>query len=153
MAFLHFKRVLILLCLSVALGASAAPTDDAGTSLTKRETLCKNTSGNLISEINSSTCVSLLEDIGGQACSVSGTDVVMFMQVGDAAIFGINALGSGTVSSSCNAVAAAAQNIINACTNPNTGLLQGRTQVSGNPNLVVMIDSSHSSVPPCNPCF
>lgn len=69
-------------------------------SLTKQATICQNTSGNLISEINSSTCVGLLQDIGDQACSVSGTDVVMFMQVGDAAIFGINASGTSTVSSS-----------------------------------------------------
>ena len=69
------------------------------TSLAKRSVLCQNTSNTLISELNSQTCVRLLQ-ISGGTCSVTGTDVVMFKQVGDAAVYGINAAASGTVEAS-----------------------------------------------------
>ncbi|KAF5315489.1 hypothetical protein D9619_007599 [Psilocybe cf. subviscida] len=154
MAFVHLKRALMLLCFSMTLGASATPAANTG-ALTKRDVVCQNISGTLISEINTSGCIDVLLDRGAEneICSATGTDVVMVEQIGDAAIFVINALGTGIAAAGCGDVAVAAQNIINACSDPNTGLLKGRAPAPTNPNLIVMIDSSHSSIPPCNPCF
>ncbi|KAF5315458.1 hypothetical protein D9619_007596 [Psilocybe cf. subviscida] len=154
MAFFHLKRALMLLCFYTTLGAYAAPADGAER-LTKRDVVCQNNSGNLISEINTSGCIDfLLDDAAeGEICSATGTDIAMFQQIGDAAIYGFNALGTGIAAAGCGDVAAAAQLIINTCNDPTTGLLKGEAPTPTNPNLIVMIDSSHSLVPPCNPCF
>ncbi|OJI96607.1 hypothetical protein ASPVEDRAFT_78373 [Aspergillus versicolor CBS 583.65] len=126
----------LFLSLIAATGTLAAPAAD--NIFQKRELSCQDNGGGYQPVSAAQSCVDYLNNKSGDDCAIKGENGI-FCQNGDLVIAGSNISGKDSTSSSCGDVAAAAQAVIDSCTNSQQQVA-GYNEARGNGDLIVSIN-------------